>query len=80
MKHFLKELDIVFMECYKPKDETETKEPVVAVGYIVIIKDDQEKRKNEQELTPGKDGSVRSARIVVCSDKGKIGNKVFVDH
>ena len=77
MKHFLKEFDIVFIECYKPKDETETKELVVAVGYIVIIKDDQEKRKNEQELTPGKDGSVRSARIVVCSDKGKIGNKVF---
>ena len=30
------------MECYKPKDET--KGPVVAVGDMVIIKDDQEKR------------------------------------
>ena len=68
------------MECYKPKDET--KEPVVGVGEMVIIKDDQEKRMfwklaRIQELMPGKDGSVRSARIVVCTDKGKIGNKVF---
>ena len=68
------------MECYKPKDET--KEPVVAVGDMVIIKDDQEKRMfwklaRIQELIPGKDGSVRSGRIVVCTDKGKIGNKVF---
>ena len=30
-----------------------------------------------QELIPGKDGSVRSARIVVCTDRGKIGNKLF---
>ena len=68
------------MECYKPKDEN--KEPVVAVGDMVIIKDDQEKRMfwklaRIQELIPGKDGSVRSARSVVCTDKGKIGNKVL---
>ena len=68
------------MECYRPKDET--KEPVVAVGDMVIIKDDQEKRifwklARIQELIPGKDGSVRSARIVVCTDRGKIGNKLF---
>ena len=68
------------MECYKPKDDV--KEPVVAVRDMVIIKDDQEKRMfwkmaRIQELIPGKDGSVRSVTIVVCTDKGKIGNKVL---
>ena len=58
------------------------KEPVVAVGDIVIIKDDQGKRivwkmAHIQELIPGKDGSARYGIIVVCTDKGKIGNKVL---
>ena len=79
-KRWKNEYLLGLMECYKPKDEM--KEPAVAVGDMVIIKDDQEKRlfwklAHIQELIPGKDGSVRSARIVVCTDKGKIGNTVL---
>ena len=56
-KRWKNEYLLGLMECYKPMDET--KEPVVAVGDMVIIKGDQENRMfwkmaRIQELIPGK--------------------------
>eukprot|EP00794_Sanderia_malayensis_P006742 gene6742-7502_t len=60
------------MEAYKPK--IHVKEPVVSVGDVVLLKGDQ-KRKfwklcRIQELMPGIDGSVKSARLQVSTKEG----------
>ena len=68
------------MEVYKPKDPT--KEPIVSVGDIVLLTDDQSKRSFWKlcrivELLPGPDGKVRSAKVCIASSEDKFENKVL---
>ena len=79
-KRWKNEYLLGLMEAYKPK--LHVKEPVVSVGDVVLLKDDQNKRMfwklcRIQELIPGTDGSVRSARVQVCTKEGKIGKQVL---
>ena len=69
-KRWKNEYLLGLMEAYKPKSHV--KEPVVSLGDVVLLKDDQNKRMfwklcRIQELLPGTDGSVRSARVQVCT-------------
>ena len=64
------------MEAYRPtKNQTK---PNVAVGNVVLLKDDNKKRSfwnvcRIQQLIKGKDDVVRSAIIQLGTDDGKFG-------
>eukprot|EP00794_Sanderia_malayensis_P015551 gene15551-biopygen13262 len=61
------------LAAFRPKDKA--REPVVAVGDIVILKDEQRKRCfwkmcKVLELFKGNDGSIRAAKVQVASQEG----------
>ncbi|XP_065062963.1 uncharacterized protein LOC135689604 [Rhopilema esculentum] len=77
-KRWKKEYLTGIMEAYRPKDKRE--EPVISVGDIVLLKDDDKKRTFWKlckilELIVGTDGSVRSAKIQIAGERSK--GKVF---
>ena len=65
------------MEAYKSKQDTN--QPLLSVGDVVLLVDDQKKRSfwktcKVTELIPGKDGNIRIAKVKVPTEGG---NKVF---
>ena len=78
LEHFTqrwrKEYLVSLMEAYKSKQVT--KQPLISVGDVCILKNDQAKRAfwklcKVSELLTGKDGNVRAARVEVTSSRGK---------
>lgn len=66
------------LEAYRPRNGN--KEPIIGVGDIVILRNDQQKRSFWKlakilELYQGQDGSVRSAKIQVAGDSKKVFNR-----
>ena len=79
-KRWKNEYLLGLMEAYKPKDST--KEPIISIGDVVLLKNDQSKRAfwklcRVVELPRGLDGRIRSAKVRMASQEGKFGNQVL---